>query len=404
MALIVNSYARSVGGVISTAILVLMAVLLAGCEAQGTPAASQPQPPAVDIAEVVNTPVTLWDDFTGRVEAPETVELRPRVSGYIDTVSFEEGELVAQGDVLFVIDQRPYQARERAAIAQLELSRSQLTLAGSEARRAERLLKARAISQEEYDQRAAALASARAAVNAAQADLDTARLDLEYTEVRAPINGRVGRAFVTRGNLANADSTRLTSLVSVDPMYVYFESDSNSFLRGGQLVQGEQAMKVRVGLAGESGYPRQGRVDFVDNRVNGDTGTLQYRAVVPNPDGALRPGQFARVEMPTDHLAQALLVDRKAVLTDQDRRYVYVVDVDNKAARRNVEPGRQVDDLVVINDGLSAGDLVIINGLQKVMGSGMEVAPQAVSMSTDSHPLPAVAAAQTDALNEESVQ
>lgn len=375
-----TNYASGGELIVGLALLLMVVAGLAGCDARGEQAHSQPPPPAVEVAQVLNDPVTLWDDFTGRVAAPETVDLRPRVSGYIDKVSFQEGELVKQGEVLFVIDQRPYRARERAAAAQLAQARSHYGLAKSEAARAERLVASQAISREEYDQRASAVASARAAVSAAQAALETARLDLEYTEVRAPVSGRAGRAQVTRGNLANADQTLLTTLVSVDPVFVYFESDSDAVLRDPILMQGTTAPAVRVGLAGENGYPHAGQVDFVDNRVNAGTGTLQLRAVVANPDGGLKPGQFARVRMPTEHLQTALMVDRKALLTDQNRRYVYVVDGDNKATRRNVEAGRTVASLVVIDAGLKPGERVIVNGAQKVMASGMAVTPRLVEM------------------------
>ncbi|WP_373287311.1 efflux RND transporter periplasmic adaptor subunit [Alloalcanivorax dieselolei] len=372
--------------------MLMVAVGLAGCDARGEQEQAQMPPPAVKVAKVLDDPVTLWDDFTGRVAAPETVDLRPRVSGYIDKVSFEEGELVEQGDVLFVIDQRPYRARERAAAADLAQARSQYQLAKSEASRAERLVASRAISREEYDRRASAMVSARAAMNAAEAALETARLDLEYTEVRSPITGRAGRAMVTRGNLANADQTLLTTLVSVDPVYVYFESDSDSYVRGRELLGSSEGTEVRIGLSGENGYPHRGKVDFIDNRLNASTGTLQFRAVVPNPDGRFKPGQFARVELPAERLDTALLIDSKALLTDQNRRYVYVVDDENKASRRNVDAGRTVDGLVVIRDGLKPGERVIVNGVQKVFMSGMPVAPTLVEMRAAATKEPEVAA------------
>ncbi|WOA32158.1 efflux RND transporter periplasmic adaptor subunit [Alloalcanivorax xenomutans] len=390
----INTHYASGGElIIGLALILMVAVGLAGCDARGEQEQAQMPPPAVKVAKVLDDPVTLWDDFTGRVAAPETVNLRPRVSGYIDKVSFEEGELVEQGDVLFVIDQRPYRARERAAAADLAQARSQYQLAKREASRAERLVASRAISREEYDRRASAMASARAAMNAAEAALETARLDLEYTEVRSPITGRAGRAMVTRGNLANADQTLLTTVVSVDPVYVYFESDSDSYLRGRELLGNGEDTEVRIGLSGENGYPHRGKVDFIDNRLNASTGTLQFRAVVPNPDGRFKPGQFARVELPAERLDKALLIDSKALLTDQNRRYVYVVDDENKASRRNVDAGRTVDGLVVIRDGLKPGERVIVNGVQKVFMSGMPVAPTLVEMRAAATKEPEVAAA-----------
>ncbi|PHQ25525.1 efflux transporter periplasmic adaptor subunit [Marinobacter guineae] len=373
---------------------IALVVLLTGCEAQGDEAMTMPPPPEVDVAEVLVEPVTLWESFTGRVTSPETVELRPRVSGYINEVAFEEGELVQAGDLLFQIDPRPYKAREQAARAELALASSQLELARSEAGRAKTLLEGRAISREEYDQRKAAMISAQARVKAAQAALDSAELDLQYTRVTAPVSGRAGRALVTRGNLANADQSLLTTVVSVDPVHVYFEADEASAFSSQQLLANSQPPGVRISLGGDEGSQYRGKLDFVDNHLNPGTGTLQYRAVLANPDGLIRPGQFARVEMPVAELDSALLVNRTAVLTDQDRRYVYVVDENNRVAPRHVITGRQVNDLLVIRDGLNRGDLVIINGVQKVFGAGMEVNPQRVAMRESARDGGAIAVAQ----------
>jgi len=355
---------------------------LAGCDAQGQSNTSVPPPPQVEVAAVRAEQVTLWGGFSGRIEAPQTVELRPRVSGYIDQVAFEEGELVSEGDVLFVIDPRPYESRKQLAQAELARMRSQLALANSEADRAAELWERRAVSREEYDQRHAAQIMAQAAVDAAEAALQSAQLDLEYTRIKAPISGRIGRAEITRGNLASADSTLLATLVSVDPLYVYFESDQQTVQDNSHHQPHSEAMPVRIGLPGGQDFPYLGRLDFVDNQYNSRTGTLQYRAEVANPDGALRPGQFARVEMPVAAASAALLVDQKAVLTDQDRRYLYILDDDNRVARRIVETGRRVDGLLVITDGLTAGERVVVNGLQKISFPGIEVTPQHVDMRT----------------------
>lgn len=362
----------------------LLLLVLAGCDARGQAAdTSAPPPPEVEVAEVSAEPVTIWGAFSGRVEAPQTVELRPRVSGYIDRVNFEEGELVSEGDVLFVIDPRPYKARMQLAEAELARMRSQLTLASSEAARAKQLWDRRAISREEFEQREAARSMAQAAVNAAAATVQSAQLDLEYTQVKAPVSGRIGRAGVTLGNLATADATLLATLVSVDPLYVYFESDQ-------QTVQDNpygQTVPVRIGLSGGQGFPYQGQLDFIDNQYNPHTGTLQYRAQVANPDGKLRPGQFARVEMPVSSAAAALLVDQKAVLTDQDRRYLYVLGNDNKVQRRTVETGQRVGRLQIITAGLSEGERVVVNGLQKIAFPGMEVLPQQIAMHQEPTPM-----------------
>ncbi len=217
-------------------------------------------------------------------------------------------------------------------------------------------------------------------MNAADAERDTAQLDLQYTRVTAPVSGRTGRAMVTRGNLASANQTLLTTVVSVDPMHVYFDADEQAAMDSQQVLAEGKPPLVRIGLAGETGFPHRGKLDFIDNRLNASTGTLQYRAELANPDGIFKPGQFARVQLPVADLETAVLVSRKAVLTDQDRRFVYVVNQDNVAARRQVTPGRSVDDLLVIRDGLNSGDRVIINGVQKVFFDGMPVQPQQVAM------------------------
>ncbi|TVU90633.1 efflux RND transporter periplasmic adaptor subunit [Vreelandella titanicae] len=358
----------------------LIMALLAGCEAKSEEAAATaPPPPEVDVAEVVAQPMVLSESFTGRVEAAETVELRARVSGYIQEVAFEEGELVEQGDLLFLIDPRPYQARVNAAQADLAQARSQQAQAGSEAERARVLLGRQAISQEVHDQRQSALSNSRAMVDAATAALQTAELDLEYTRITAPVSGRAGRAMVTRGNLANADQSLLTTLVSIDPVHVYFEADEQAAFASQTLLTVDATNSLTIELGGDPQRQYTGTLDFIDNRLNPNTGTLQFRALLANADGRIRPGEFARVAMPVSRLDQALLLDRKAILTDQDRRYVYVVDGDNRAERRQVATGRQMGEQVVITEGLSPGDRIIVNGVQKVFFPGMEVSPQSVA-------------------------
>lgn len=371
----------------------LLTALLSGCEAKSEEvSAPAPPPPEVDVAEIVAQPVVLSESFTGRVEAAETVELRARVSGYIQEVAFEEGELVAQGDLLFLIDQRPYQARVSAAQADLAQARSQQAQAGSEAERARVLLGRKAISQEVHDQRQAAMNNTRAMVDAAQAALDIAELDLEYTRITAPVSGRAGRAMVTRGNLANADQSLLTTLVSIDPVHVYFEADEQAAFASQALLVGDAPNSLSIELGGDPQRQYKGTLDFIDNHLNPNTGTLQFRAVLANPDGRIRPGEFARVDMPVARLEQALLVDRKAVLTNQDRRYVYVLDENNLAERRQVTTGRQVGQQTVITEGLNAGDRVIVNGVQKVFFPGMEVSPQSVATAPAADAQPSIAA------------
>ena len=236
------------------------------------------------------------------------------------------------------------------------------------------------ISREQHDQRQAAALNARAQEAEAEATLSSAELDLQYTRITAPVTGRTGRAMITQGNLASADQSVLTTLVSVDPLYVYFDSNEAEALSAQTLLAQGKAATLHIGLTGETGFPHQGQLDFVDNQINADTGTLRYRAVLSNPDGAFRPGQFARVEMPVAQLDEAMLVNRKAVLANQDRRFVYVVGDDDTVMPRQVQLGREVGDLVVVREGLRAGERVIVNGTQKVFAPGMPVAPNPIAM------------------------
>lgn len=375
--------------------LVITAVLAAaGCTSQAEPAAAMPPPPEVSVAEVLSKPVGQWDDFTGRVAAVDTVELRPRVSGYIDRVAFAEGQEVRKGDLLFVIDPRRYQASLDRAVAELQRARSEAQLAQAQDRRAGTLVQAQAISREEAESRRAASAQASAAVRAAEAAVEAARLELQYTQVRAPVSGRVGRAMVTRGNLAQADSTLLTTVVSVDPMYVYFDADEQAFLRYKRMErdgQGGAQSTVRVGLADEQGYPHEAKLDFVDNQVDPQTGSIHARAVIANPERRFTPGLFARVQLQGGTAQNAMLVDDKAVLTDQDRKYVYVLGPHDTAARKDITVGRVVDGLRVVTSGLKPDDRVIVHGVQKVFFPGMPVVPRPIVMGAPP-PSPALAA------------
>lgn len=364
------------------ALSILAAVLIAACSSEAAPAA--PPPPEVSVAAIAAEPVRQWDAFTGRVSAVETVELRPRVSGYVQRVAYEEGQEVKKGDLLFVIDPRPYRAALDQAQAQLERARAEARLAQTQDKRAQSLVEAKAISREEFETRRSATAQGNAAVRAAEAAVAAARLDLQFTEVRAPIDGRAGRAAVTEGNLAQADATLLTTLVSQDPVFVYFETDEQTYLRYQDLARkGERngsRNPVRVGLANETGYPHAGTLDFVDNQVDPATGTIRARAVLRNPDRAFTPGLFARVELEGSGEFRALMVDEKAVLTDQDRKYVYIVGAGNKAERRDVVLGASIDGLRVVQSGLKPGDKVIVGGVQKVFFPGMPVTPKQVAM------------------------
>jgi multidrug efflux system membrane fusion protein len=367
------------------ALAALLPIALSACTSEAAPAA--PPPPEVSVATVLTKEVAQWDEFTGRVAAVETVELRPRVSGYVQRVAYHEGQDVKKGDLLFVIDPRPYRAALDQALANLEKARAEQSLAQMQDKRAQSLIEAKAISREEFEIRKAASSQGNAGVRAAEAAVAASRLDLQFTEVRSPIDGRAGRALVTEGNLAQTDATLLTTLVSQDPMYIYFESDEQAFLRYADLARkGERdgvRNPVRIGLANEDGYPHDGAVDFIDNQVDAKTGTIRARAVVSNPDRVFTPGLFARVQLKGTGKFKALLIDDKAVLTDQDRKYVYVLGPNNTAARKDIVPGSMIDGLRVVQSGLSPTDKVIVHGVQKVFMPGMPVSPKAIAMGAE---------------------
>lgn len=374
--------------------------LLSGCgrSGAGDAHASNGPPPApeVQVAEVALQAIRPWDEFNGRIEAVEAVQLRSRVSGYIERIAFVEGQEVKKGQLLFVIDQRPYRASLASAQAQLERARAAAGLAQTQDQRARQLVAENAVSREEADTRAATLAQATAQVRAAEAELATARLQLDFTEVRAPITGRASRALLTVGNMAQADQSVLTTLVSQDPVYAYFDADEHSFLRyqkAGLAGLASQGRAVRVALVGDSGFAHAGTLDFSDNQLQPGTGTMRLRARLANPDRMLTPGLFARVQMqsgPQQQGAetQALLIDDKAVLTDQDRKYVYVVGEGNLAERRELTLGRMVDGRRLVEKGLAAGDRLVVGGVQRIYYPGMPVNPRPVA-SAAAQPAPA---------------
>jgi RND family efflux transporter MFP subunit len=359
--------------------------LVAACREAPPP----PPAPEVTIAAVVGRDVTDWDEFTGRFEAVNTVDVKPRISGYVQRVTFAEGATVQQNDVLFVIDPRPYEAEVARAEAELERARTRAQLAGSELERAQRLVATQAISREEFDTRTSDRAQSSADIRSAEAALKTARLNLEWTTIRAPIAGRVGRAEVTPGNLVQAgmpSSTRLTTIVSLDPIHVYFDTDEQAYLRfirsAGPARGGAARLakrQVLIGLANEDGFPHEGVVDFVDNRLDATAGTIRVRAVVPNRDRRFTPGLFARVKLTAGDRYAATLVDDRAVGTDQDRKFVLVLKPDSSVEYRAVTLGPTVEGLRVVKDGLKPGEDIVVNGLQRVR-PGMKVVATRASM------------------------
>ena len=368
-------------GLSAIAMLVIATIITACSNSQ---ADAPPPPPEVDAAEVVTKSVRQWDEFTGRIAAIGAVDIRPRVSGYIDRIAFKEGDMVKAGDLLFVVDPRPYRATYDSAVAQLERARASAQLAEAQNKRAEALIQTSTISVDTYDTRRAALGQASGDVHAAEAALATAKLNLGFTEVRSPIAGRVSRALLTLGNLVQADQTVLTSVVSQDPVHVYFQPDEQSFLRYRELARnGERANldnPVRVGLASETGFPHSGTVDFVNNQIDAATGTINVRATMPNPDGVFVPGLYARVQLEGRAEYMAMLIDDKAIMTDQDRKYVYVLGPEDKVKRKDIVLGRVHDGLRVVQSGLDANDKVIVAGLQKIFAPDTKVKPNLVAM------------------------
>jgi multidrug efflux system membrane fusion protein len=369
---------------VSYAMVLASPFTLTGCKQElGTKAAS---PVAVEVAAVVPRPIRLSDEFNGRVASINSVEVRARVTGYVDKVAYREGDNVKQGDPLFIIDPRPYRDALESAKASLERERAAAAFAGIQSKRAQALNASKAISLEEYQNRDSDLSQSTARVHEAEAAVATAELNLSFTEVRSPVNGRTSRAQLTRGNLAQADQTMLTTVVSQDPLYVYFDCDEQSYLRfqeRGRRGNGvSSANPVHVALANETGFPHLGRIDFLDNEVNPSTGTMRARIILPNPDHLLTPGLYARVQLESTSTVQALLVDDKAILTDQNQQYVYVVGPGNVAQRKDVVTGGMADGLRLIRSGLATGDRVVISGLQQIYFPGAPINPKDVDMAS----------------------
>jgi multidrug efflux system membrane fusion protein len=356
-------------------------------------------PPEITVAQVIHRPLHEWQEFSGRLQAVNTVEIRPRVSGYIDRVGFEDGARVKKGQLLFQIDPRPFQAEVDRLLAERSRSVSDLQLAQANRARAERLIEAHAISREEYEREVAAVSSAQGALGSIDASLQEARLNREFSEVRAPIDGHVSRAIVTAGNLVTSSSL-LTTLVSDDPVYVYFDADEQTYLRyakaerasgrPGTAPASAAPASVYVGLVDEQGYPHQGKLDFVDNQVDPATGTIRARASLANPDGRYTPGLFARVRLVGGESRDGVLIEDRAVGTDLSKKFVLTLTADNRVEYRLVQLGPEIDGLRVVEQGLGPDEIVVVNGMQHVR-PGQTVAPTRVSMSEDGAGLTQVA-------------
>ena len=372
---------------VRTTLLIAALAVLAGCgRSTASGPAAAPPAPAVTVAGVIAKPLRDWEEFSGRLQAVDSVEIRPRVSGFIDSVQFTEGARVKKGQLLFRIDPRPFQAEVNRLNAELRRARSQSALAASNHDRGKRLVAQHMISQQDFDQLATTASTTGDDIGAAVAALETARLNLEFTEVRSPIDGRVSRALITPGNLVS-NASILTTVVSDDPVYAYFDADEQTYLKFSSHKASPEGSRggqdsVFMGLIDEEGYPHTGHLDFVDNQVDPQSGTIRGRAVFDNKDGRFTPGLFARIKLVGGDVKDTILIDERAVGTDLGKKFVLALKSDNTLEYRPVTLGASVDGLRVVNSGLAAEDVIVINGLQHVK-PGIAVAPTKVAMDGD---------------------
>jgi len=348
--------------------------------AQGAP------PPPVSVAKPVVKELVEWDEFTGRFAAMATVDVRARVSGWLERVAFADGALVNDGDLLFVIDRRPYQATVNQLEAELTAARTRADFAKSEFDRFERLARTGTAPERTLDEKRQAYLAAQAEIGAARAALDKVRLDLGFTEIRSPIAGRIGRKLVSEGNLVTANETLLTSIVSIDPIHFYFDVDERSFLAyqrmaresGGPSAR-DSRLPVRLSLTGESEFKLSGYIDFVDNRLDEATGTMRVRAVVENKDRRLTPGLFGRIQIPGSPLYRAVLVPDEAIGADLDRRFVFVVGEDGSVRQQVVRPGSRQDGYRIVRSGLTGEETIVVDGLMRVRFGG-KITPKPIDL------------------------
>jgi membrane fusion protein, multidrug efflux system len=376
------------------AALPLLALTLAACDRTAAQPADPP-PPKVTVAQVIARDVTEWDELTGRLEAVNTVEIRPRVSGYVSAVRFHEGAIVHRGDLLFQIDARPFQAEVDRLRAEVAARRATVQRANSEAQRAERLASENAMSHEEHERRASFAQESIAQVSAVEAALRAAELNLEFTRVASPIDGRVSRAIVTEGNLVSSgpgEATLMTTVVSLDPIYAAFDADEQTFQRylglsrqGRRGTGGQSDVPIRLALAEDTDFPRQGTLNFLDNRIDPATGTIRGRALFRNQDHSLTPGQFVRLQLPGSAAYKGLLIQDRAVGTDLDKRFVLTVSGDHVVQYKVVTLGPIIEGLRVVRSGLGPQDQVIVNGLQRVR-PGAKVEVETIAMDAPEKP------------------
>ena len=371
-----------------------------GAGAAAPPASAAMPPPEVTVAAPLQREITEWDEYTGQFSAVEFVEMRPRVSGYIESVHFKDGQLVNAGDLLYIIDPRPFEIALASAQAQLENAAAQRQLAQAQLVRAERLRKNDFVAASTYDERLAELRSAEAAVATANAAIRSAQLDLEWTHVTAPISGRIGRNAVTEGNLvvggSGVNATLLATIVTLDPIYLDFDVSESDFLAyqrasaaGRMKSTRDTGISVFARLFDEDDWPLKGNLDFVDNRVDRDAGTIRARAVFANTNALITPGQFGRVRIPGSEPYQAILIPDSAIVTDQSRKIVLTVDADGKVVPKIIRPGPFNDELGlrIVREGLDAHDRIVINGLLRAR-PGAQVTP----VSGEIEPMPGTSA------------
>jgi len=382
----------------SVVLAAALAAVLAGCSrSQAVANAPAPAAPEVTVATVVTKPLRDWEEFSGRLEAVDSVEIRPRVSGFIDSVNFTEGARIKKGQLLFRIDPRPFRAEANRLSASLKSARAQQKLAASNHERGKRLLAQHWISQQAFDQLATQESTGVEEVGAAEAALEAARLNLEFTEVRSPIDGRVSRALITAGNLVSSTSL-LTTVVSDDRIYAYFDADEQTYLKFARdAAKGSDShhaqSPVYMGLVNEQGYPHEGRLDFMDNKVDAQSGTIRGRAVFDNGDGSFTPGLFARIKLVGAQSHDTILIDDRAVGTDLGKKFVLALKSDNTLEYRLIQLGAAIDGLRVVKEGLAANDVIVVNGLQHVK-PGIAVNPTRTEMATNSRGVAQVSAPQ----------
>jgi len=364
------------------ALIAVSSLTLLGCSDESAQPAQQRPLQSIDVAEVLLKPAQNWHTYTTRVESPEEVSLMPRISGLIEKITFHEGDQVKQGDLLFKLDARPYAAVVASLEAQVKSAQAALDQAKNEAKRAVRLTERKAISMEEAEERTSVLQQREAQLAAFKAQLNSAQLDLEFTDIRAPIDGIISRANITKGNTVLAGQTVLTSIVSNKSMYAYFDIDERTWNKSFSDVTASTKQQVVMQKVGQEGFPYAGYINFIDNRINAATGTLRVRAIFEETNNALRAGSFARIRLAANKVTEQIIIPDRAIGTDLKNRFVLTVGENNVLAYKLVELGERYGSLRAIKSGLKKGDVIAVNGPARV-GPGMPIAPNKVNIDTN---------------------